>query len=303
MKLREFLAYVGLFDEWGNKQEQKFKNGEELEPPWTWYSESKFNLVLDNFYFRTIWLPFWINLNRKEREDYVKKWKPSKTWQDIIYQLLIIIDKDTFLARFGLGSWHEEQKQNMLNNEEVQPPHFVYASSIDSSSVREEALIEPWANNIWLPFWKEMNEKERRDYSEKWKVSEIWQKHTVDRLKTLQNIELAKKYAKNHEEKRSVLKEMLIRLDWVENPRPIERQRWNEEEKRKLKDGKEIVPPWVIYGSYHSPIDCRYDDWTQTVWRVFWNKMNEKEKAEYAEKWNMNDEWYDWATMFWTDKE
>lgn len=54
----------------------------------------------------------------------------------------------------------QEELRKIKNGEEINPPWVKYHSSLNPWELRHEH----WLVDIWLPFWRRMNEEQRQAY-------------------------------------------------------------------------------------------------------------------------------------------
>ena len=65
---------------------------------------------------------------------------------------------------------YDEQMEKLEKGEELNPPWVVYNPDMSPWELRHDY----WLINYWLPFWRNLNEKQRQAYREKWKMPEEW---------------------------------------------------------------------------------------------------------------------------------
>lgn len=102
MSLKEKLKNsLGLFSQsrkndakwenWYQIQLKKLNNNEEIEPPWVAFPASSpiygWNQGLNEEWKINVWMPFWRNLNKDEKDEYLTRWQISEEWREtlIIY--------------------------------------------------------------------------------------------------------------------------------------------------------------------------------------------------------------------------
>jgi hypothetical protein len=79
---------------------------------------------------------------------------------------------------------------------------------------------------------------------------------------------------------------------------------WYAEQKRRLEAGEEIEPPWISFPDSDPLalwVSWRYGNfWLDTVWKPFWNAMDENQQNAYLKKWRPpNDDWYQTVVVYW----
>ena len=87
------------------------------------------------------------------------------------------------------------------------------------------------------------------------------------------------------------LKNFLSHFRLTQNQEEVEEKKWIEEQTRKLRNGEEIEPPWIIRDPEFGSQSLEDDFWFNNIWVPFWVNLSEEEKDEYAEKWDMDKLW------------
>ena len=63
--------------------------------------------------------------------------------------------------------WYFEQQRKLVAGAEIEPPWIAFPNS-DALSGWNQGFSEAWKLNVWMPFWRKMNEAEQANYLERW---------------------------------------------------------------------------------------------------------------------------------------
>jgi hypothetical protein len=186
------------------------------------------------------------------------------------------------LAFFGLAEsqdkiewqkWDAEQRRKFEDGEEIEPP-WVFAPNTEPwSGEWKQGGGEYWIHEFWNPFWSNLDNKQKRNYLEKWNPPEDWYQQLVCRERKYQ---------------------------------PNEEIRWFKEQARKLEAAEEIEPPWIAFPISSSSFgwdDGETERWKLEIWTPFWEKLSKTEKEQYLEKWEPpNSQWAENIIKNWVGK-
>jgi hypothetical protein len=92
------------------------------------------------------------------------------------------------------------------------------------------------------------------------------------------------------------LRNLLALFGLAESQGNIEWQKWDAEQRRKLKDGEEFEPPWV-FAPNTEPWAAEWkqgggEHWIDEYWHPFWKKLTDDQKRDYFEKCQPPENWY-----------
>jgi hypothetical protein len=169
--------------------------------------------------------------------------------------------------------WRDEQKRKLEMGEEIEPP-WIFAPNSDPTVIWISWRHgNYWLNEIWQPFWKKLNNKEKKEYFERWHPPDDgWYENVV--------------------------------VYWDEGISDIS-ERYKEQE-RKFVDGEAIEPPWVVFplSSPNYGWDQGFGEtWKLRIWLPFWKRLSRTQQGEYLENWQPpTDDWRKTLTIFWIDK-
>lgn len=246
-------------EEWHAEQKRKLEAGEEIEPPWIAFPKSN-PIVLwvdwrhGNGWLDNIWKPFWNGLNITEKKEYLKKWQPpNDEWYETV---TIYWDKGVTEK----AEWYKKQMENAKAGIEVEPPWVVFPLSSPDYGW-DNGYGEQWKLDIWLPFWKKLNEREQERYLEKWQPSEEWKITLTVNWKN----KLKKSDRWHKSQRESEFWQGEVDLPWRAFPNNSSVYEWDEKEK---------------------------DYWLEENWLPFWNKLSAEKQDEYLKfKLMPDDEW------------
>ncbi len=93
----------------------------------------------------------------------------------------------------------------------------------------------------------------------------------------------------------------------AETQEDIEWRKWDEEQKRKLKSGEEIEPPW-IFAPDTEPWSGEWrqgggEYWLLETWFPFWQTLEAEQRDDYLKRWQPpTEEWREYLTVHWVSK-
>ena len=82
---------------------------------------------------------------------------------DLKYDYFTDAEKESY-------DYQREEFRKFKNGEEINPPWVKYHSSMSPWELRHDH----WLVDVWLPFWRKMDEEQRRTYQEKWDMPDDW---------------------------------------------------------------------------------------------------------------------------------
>ena len=213
-----------------------------IEPPWAILPHSnwidwRYNCQVN------IWRAYWETLDREAKIAYLEKWQPPT---DEWFEIWTLFWNEEAVA----SEIYTHQLQLLNDGQEVEPPWIFFPISFPTYGW-DYGNHERWKLNIWIPFWRRMNQNEQENYLEKWNPpNEIWRKLiTEDWAGKLQKSE--RWYAS---EIVSFGCLSIIGKPWEEFPDNPAVYEWDEEIKRK---------------------------WLENIWIPTWNKVSEEERDAY----------------------
>lgn len=69
-------------------------------------------------------------------------------------------------------TWFDEQLRKLDADEEIEPPWIAFPNSLPLGW--NQGYQQEWKNNVWLLFWRRMNEEKQENYFNRWQPSEEW---------------------------------------------------------------------------------------------------------------------------------
>jgi hypothetical protein len=84
----------------------------------------------------------------------------------------LIEDKYEYLtdAEKEAYDYRQEQLRRLEAGEDIDPPWVMNNSELSPWDLRHDY----WLIEVWLPFWRKMNEQEREIYRKKWNMPDEW---------------------------------------------------------------------------------------------------------------------------------
>ena len=78
---------------------------------------------------------------------------------------------------------------------------------------------------------------------------------------------------------------------------------WFQEQQRRLLAGEEIEPPWIAYphtdGWWGGWRQGNSQFWLESIWLPYWGKLSDKDRVEYAQRWEASSEWREYLFDHW----
>ena len=243
---------------WFIEQKRKCEAGEEVEPPWVTFPNAQpggWNQGYQEVWKSDVWIPFWNNLSNEERREYLERWHPSEDW----YESLVSGERGSLPN--GETDWFKEQEKKLKAGEEIEPPWFAFPVSYASYGWNSSAT-EKWKLEIWIPFWKKLNQTDKEKYLEKWQPpNEDWLK--------------------------------LITIDWTGKLRKA--NYWYNNQKENYQWNNYVQVPWSAFPNNPTVYEWEEGErekWLINIWLPFWHEMSEESQDEYLEYKNPPDtEW------------
>ena len=266
--LRNFLAFFGWteshadtkWQEWHNEQKRKLETGEDIDPPWIAFPNSDPAVLwvswrYGNSWLNNIWQPFWDRLSDAEKKEYFEKWQPP---DDGWYENITVYWDEGISVK---SEWLKEQERKFAAGEEIKPPWIAFPLSSPNFGW-DQGYGESWKLEIWLPFWKRLNDAKQKEYLEK------WQPPTEDWYQTLT-------------------------IAWVKKLRKSER--WHKKQSEEERWHGEIILPWRAFPNNPSVYEweeSEKENWLKEIWIPFWSKMSGEAQDKYLEYQSPpDDEW------------
>lgn len=262
--LRNLLAAFGLAENqkqvdlqyWYRAELRKLEDDEEIEPPWIAFPYSEpwgWNQGYQEEWKTNVWRPFWEKLNDEDKREYLEKWEPSEVWY------VHLVSADMLAHPKGQLAWHKEQRDKLLNGEEIEPPWRIFPLSL-SSFGWDEGLLERWKLEVWIPFWDRLGLEERQIYIGKWPPpNDEWEENIISR--------------------------------WVGQIKKTEE--WLGKQKSYLENpdtysSKEIQRPWEVFPTIDA-VETAWSDefvsrWLDNIWVPFWNNLDGERQDEYLSR-------------------
>lgn len=246
--------------DWKAEQHRKLEAGEEIEPPWIVFPNSDPTVLwiswrYGNSWLNDIWQPFWGRLNDKQKKEYFEKWQPP---DDGWYENITVYWSEGISVK---SDWFNEQKSKLKKGEEIEPPWVVFPLSSPKYGW-DQGYGESWKLQIWLPFWKKLNENKQKEYLKKWQPpSDEWYK--------------------------------TLTVQWIDKLRKSER--WHNKQLEAVQWHGEVEIPWQAFpnnSSIYQWKEAEKEKWLKSIWMPFWNQMSGESQNEYLEHKNPPDnEW------------
>jgi hypothetical protein len=259
------------------EQLRKLEAGEEIEPPWgsgdgifylpTWSGSWRSG---PGEWQRNIWQSFWEKLNDEQKREYLEKYKaPPEDWYQNLALARTVGERDT-------REWLNEQKDKVKAGEEIAPPWVTFPISLAEVGW-DDLWLEEWKLEVWIPFWEQLSETERKAYLEKWPApSKEWEENITEH--------------------------------WVGKIRKSET--WFERQKAlsEIKRGYymySIPVPWLAFPKIHAE-ETQWDKdiierWRKEFWAPYRKSVTEEEFNEDMKSCNPPEDWQTYLGVYWDE--
>lgn len=155
------------------------ETGAEMEPPWVVFEAEDPPLNCKQgdaeYYMLDLFLPFWQELKREERIDYLARKNAPEAWMKFCtseYFFEMGLDPEEVLWR---PIWKEtiaKDKASMAAGEEIKPPWAVIPGL--PANGYSHSLGRFWLNQIWAEYYGLLSKDQRAAYDAKWDWPEEW---------------------------------------------------------------------------------------------------------------------------------
>ena len=237
--------------EWKADQLEKLQNGEDIDPPWLVYPKSD-PVVLwvswryGNFWLDEIWKPFWNKLSVFEKKAYLERWQPlSEEW----YENVTVYWNDGMRER---AEWFQKQLEDIRTEQEIKPP-WVEFPLLSPDFGWSSGYGEQWKLQIWLPFWRKLNESEQTTYLQRFPPpNQEW----ID----------------------------LITVEWAGKLKKADY--WFENQRRNTAYYCNADLPWAAFPMLPPAYEWDTADiekWLREIWLPFWNEASAEKRDKYLE--------------------